>query len=291
MSLEKPFAALIAGMTGWAQSEPGVRALIIVGSLARQDHPADRWSDLDLVAYVLDPQHFLKDDRWLRAFGDVWAQAIDHTPRADPELLIFYAGGLKVDILLVDFARLEGEDLAAWIQHPDFLEVFSRGVRVLVDKTVSRGSLPALSPQSKAHLPTQVELTELVNRFFLGAVRAARLIHRNDLWRAHEALDGEMKSSLLRMLEWHALAAHGPDYDVWYDGRFLSEWADPEALERLPACFGAYEQSSMLAAFDNTLQLFDDLGMQTCGRLGLEYPLAVSREIRLWLDKNLSLTG
>ena len=33
----------------WAESQPDIRAIIVVGSRARRDSPADEWSDLDLV--------------------------------------------------------------------------------------------------------------------------------------------------------------------------------------------------------------------------------------------------
>jgi hypothetical protein len=35
-----------------------------------------------------------------------------------------------------------------------------------------------------------------------------------------------MKELLLRMLEWHARATHGWDYETWYTGRFVDRWAD-----------------------------------------------------------------
>jgi hypothetical protein len=37
-------------------SQTGIRAVGLVGSRARLDHPADEWSDLDLVLVATDPQ-------------------------------------------------------------------------------------------------------------------------------------------------------------------------------------------------------------------------------------------
>lgn len=287
---ENSFTHIQQHFVQWAQSRSEVQAVLLVGSLARRNHPADHWSDLDLVVYTTYPQTFISDDRWLHEFGEVWAHAVDHTPRGDPEWFIFYSPGLKVDVLFVDIASLSGESLTDWVQHPDFSEVFSRGIRALADKTTSHGNLPEIHNVSATRQPTQAELTELVNRFWLSAVRAARLIYRNDLWRARQACDDDMKLHLLRMLEWHALSIHGPDYDVWYDGRFLAEWADPQAVSRLPACFGNFERTSLTEAFYNTLDLFEDLGGQTCANLGLEYPLETAGQVRAWLQMNLSLT-
>ncbi len=33
----------------WAQTVEDIRAAFIVGSRARKDHPADEWSDMDII--------------------------------------------------------------------------------------------------------------------------------------------------------------------------------------------------------------------------------------------------
>jgi aminoglycoside 6-adenylyltransferase len=239
------FATFMHEFTGWADTQPEILAAIVAGSQARSDRPADEWSDLDIIAYTTNSDQFIQDAGWLEQFGEVWARAVDHTPRGDPEWYIFYAGGRKVDILFVDVQSLQANSLAGWVQHPDFSEVLSRGMRVLVDKTMSRGKLPELPARPSGLPPTQENLDGLTNRFYLSAVKAGRLLQRADLWRARQAIDDEMKTHLLTLLEWHAMAQHGPDHDVWYDGRFLRDWADPQALQRLPECFGGFEKQRL----------------------------------------------
>jgi aminoglycoside 6-adenylyltransferase len=288
--IENSYPSIQEKITRWAESEPEIRAAIVVGSLARKDHPGDHWYDLDMMIYTIAPHKCIQDPALLSQFGEVWAATIDHTPRGDPEWFVFYAGGLKVDILVLDIANLQGDRLSQWVQNTNYAQVFSRGIQVLIDKTPSQGRLPELHPILSAQIPNQNELTTLVNRFYLSAIHAARLIYRGDLWRARQALDDEMKQHLLHLLEWHALSVHGPDYDVWYDGRFLAEWADPQALRRLPGAFAAFTRESQIEAFYNTLRLFEDLGQDTARNLQLEYPENSARQIRSWLERNLSLT-
>jgi hypothetical protein len=110
-------------------------------------------------------------------------------------------------------------------------------------------------PQSTSpQLPDQAEFTALLNRVLLDAIKAAKFIRRKDLWRAKQLCDGEMKQHLLTMLEWEA-AAQQDRRDIWYDGRFLSEWADPQAVAELPAAFAAYDAADC-AARCATLDLF-----------------------------------
>ena len=55
----------------WARTRPDLRAAIVVGSRARADHPADEWSDLDLILFAVNPAIYVSDTDWLAAFGEV----------------------------------------------------------------------------------------------------------------------------------------------------------------------------------------------------------------------------
>jgi predicted nucleotidyltransferase len=56
----------------WAHLQPDVRAVVIVGSRARMDHPADAHSDLDLVVVTTDPNRYLWETDWLKPLGTLW---------------------------------------------------------------------------------------------------------------------------------------------------------------------------------------------------------------------------
>lgn len=278
------FDRILSNFADWAKAQEPIQAAIVIGSQARSHHPADRWSDLDLVIYTEETGAYLDNPTWIDHFGEVWARAIDQTDRGDPEWFIFFSGGLKVDILLVDISSLGGDDLCQWVQHSAFADVFSRGVRVVLDKTASIGRLPIILESGSLHLPDQEDLDNLVQKFLLASVRAARLLHRKDLWRARQACDEDLKVHLLRMLEFHALASDPARQDIWYDGRFLEEWVDPLIFKRLPACFGGFDIDSLWYAFRNTISLFGDLGMQTSARLKLKYPAEISQKILGWIE-------
>ena len=60
---------LLDRFLAWARLRPDVRAVIVVGSCARTDHPADAFSDLDLVVVSTDPDRYLSETDWLKALG------------------------------------------------------------------------------------------------------------------------------------------------------------------------------------------------------------------------------
>lgn len=280
------FEDIITKFRAWAESNLLVRAAIVMGSQARTDHPADRWSDLDLAVYTTHADSLIRVSDWLEQFGEIWVKARDKTARGDPEWFIFFAGGFKVDIVLIDIAGLPGETLADWVGHPDFSEIFSRGVWVLCDKTTSAGSLPRIPTPTNFHAIDQAAFDENTSRFFLAAIRAARLLRRQDLWRARQACDEDMKLHLLKMIEYHALSTMVQDQDIWYNGRFIHEWADPDVLLRLRSCFGGFDLQALWAAFQNTYALYMDLGLATADRLNLNFPHDLALKIHGWIGND-----
>jgi hypothetical protein len=55
--------------TRWAAGRADVRALLIVGSRARIDTPADAFSDHDFVVVVEDAQPFVDSAAWVAEIG------------------------------------------------------------------------------------------------------------------------------------------------------------------------------------------------------------------------------
>jgi aminoglycoside 6-adenylyltransferase len=60
---------LLGAVATWGRQRPDVQAVLLVGSHARTELPADRWSDIDLVMVVDDPAPYAASHDWLGAFG------------------------------------------------------------------------------------------------------------------------------------------------------------------------------------------------------------------------------
>ncbi|GAI04704.1 unnamed protein product [marine sediment metagenome] len=78
--------------------------------------------------------------------------------------------------------------------------------------------------------------------------------------------------TVLRMLEWHARAVNGWDYDTWYGGRFLNEWADRRAVAQLRDAFGHFDEEDSWRVLLATMELFHWLARETANHLGYDYP-------------------
>ena len=91
------------------------------------------------------------------------------------------------------------------------------GMATPLRKIISSIEIPTPRP------PTQHEFLEVVNDFMYPAVFTAKHLQRGELWWTVTSLNCYMQRLLLRMMEWHALATHGWNYDIWFRGRFLEE--------------------------------------------------------------------
>ena len=70
-SASKYYENLEKNFVSWAQAKEDIRAAFMVGSRARSDHPADEWSDMDIILYTSKQDSYLSDAKWVENFGKV----------------------------------------------------------------------------------------------------------------------------------------------------------------------------------------------------------------------------
>lgn len=271
------FEEILQRFCQWAEKHPEVRAAMVIGSQARQDQPADEWSDLDLIVVTTDPERMAMETTWLQALGKPLLTFIETNPAGGPERRVLFEGGLDVDIVPLPpqaIQQLISEVETKSSGNLDLVNLIGRGVRILFDldgllnqlvENVSR--LPA-SPEVKP-LPTEAEFLNLINDFWYHAVWTAKHLRRGELWWAKGGCDGHLKGLLLKMLTWQAQAA---GRDTWFRGRFLEQWADPQAVKELRGSFAHYDREDVWRALFESMHLFSRVSQETAERLGYRYP-------------------
>ena len=248
---------LIERYINWAESTPDVRAALILGSRARTDHPADEWSDLDLLVFCRDPQRFIQSSEWATSIAPAWLSFIERTGDGSSwERRTLYAGGLDVDVALNPVAWLEAmleQDLS-----PEVADILRRGVRVLVDKDglCARLQEKPLPAATLFQQPTELEFANDTADFWYHTLWSAKHLCRGELWWAKGGVDIHMKGLLQHMLEWHAHAHQGAQYDTWLRGRFLEQWADSRAVAHLRYTFAHYVADDIAHALIATMGLY-----------------------------------
>lgn len=256
-----------APIIAWANERDDIRAVLIVGSYGRR--AADAHSDFDLMIYTTDWREYVADTGWLARFGPVLVTLREDIGEGRPEFLVVYANGDKLDFAF---------DRAHTLRHIASLdalpEVLDRGYSVLVDKDGFTAQFPPAPDSQTVSPPAQDAFTGTVSAFWYGALYVARQIKRGNLWTV-KYRDWTMKQQLLTMIEWHTRALHGWHTDTWYEGKWITRWADADTLDALDGCFGQFDAADSWRALLATMDLFRRLAVDTARRLDYAYPAAL----------------
>ena len=277
-------AAFLERFVRWAEGRPDLAGALLVGSQARDDHPADEWSDVDLVLIADDPSPYLADGSWLSELGRPLATFVEPTLAGQSERRVLFEDGLDVDLPVLSVAAAE-----SFLQEQEgpIGTVLRRGVRVLLDRDgglTERVAGIAATPLSEA-MPDQAGLDQVVNDFWYHLLWTARKARRGELWVAAECCDGQLKRLLLVVLGWHARATSRAD--TWHGARFVEQWLDPALQARLPATFAGYDPERLPGALWATAELFRDVTRQLAARLDLAYAEEVDGRISEMIEGTL----
>ncbi len=274
VTIEHPY---LNKLVAWARSNAAIRAVVITGSLARDDNSVDEYSDLDVQIIARDISAYTADDSWLDALGEVW---IRFPLNEDlPYRLVWFAGGYKVDFQFIRVDQIRAElDSAA------LSDEYQRGYIVALDKDELFGCLPSsprifLSPPS----PRAKEVLAAINEFWFEAIHVAQFIRRREFW-VVKYRDWTMKEDLLRLLEWHARAT-GKDVNTWLLGKRIMDWADEDAAEAIRQIWASWDPADLWRGLLIQLELFRRLSRELSQALGFEYSDAMHREIEGYIHR------
>ncbi len=270
----------------WAEEQPEVRSVILVGSQARMDHPADKWSDIDLQVFVTDSIPFLTNAEWLSMLGVIWLCIPYQQQDAEPERLVIVEGGQKVD-----FHFFSANELADILQTQSLPGVYHRGYRFLVDKDGRAAKFPPCpyTPPPYPN-PSQDEFLRNVELFWFEALQEAKMLGRRELWISKRG-ECRLIQRLEQVMEWHAWAISNGKRDTWHAGRFLLEWTDSNTRDTLNNLFGHFDVAEGWRSLQAMICLFQRLATETAMLLGLNYPVLLDRHISGCISEIYSQEG
>lgn len=277
---KKFYEQMERNFVSWAQTVEDIRAAFIVGSRAREDHPADEWSDMDIVIYTSEQNYYLSNQEWLSNFGDICTSFVSETDGGDPECLTLFDGGRQVDFVIHTLDTLKDMVKSKIIPNN-----FYRGVKVLIDKDhIAQYILPQYSRAPQGNPLSEDKFLQTVNMFWFLALYSSKQILRNELW-VVKLRDGNMKQLLLQIIEWHEKVVNGAEYDTWHAGRFLCEWASKETQMELHNAFGHFDRIDSWKALIATINLFKRLSHEIAEKNKFTYPDNLEKSVYEWINQ------
>lgn len=259
---------LLERFVSWAKTRDDVRGAVLIGSQARTDHPADAFSDVDIL--VVATEASLVDDRdWPGAMGEPRITFVEEAPLGGlRERRVLYADGLDVDYVVVPAFALGAVATVA-------ADVLARGFRVLVDKDGQLASLSASVAPPPAESARVDGLGEGVSDFWYHAVWTSRKLARGEFLMAHACLADRLRPKLVAMLRVEA-----GDRDTWHGERFFEEWVEPSKLGAFADTFATFSCADLARALAATMDLYAQIVRELAPRIGFEYPEAEERFAR-----------
>lgn len=275
----------IERLVAWAQDEPRVRALLLIGSRARPHGPVDAVSDFDIVVVASELDAFRgPDTAWLERAGGPILVHLDPQPSARLEVgfnrLVIYADGTKIDY---DVRPLEFLASAAGSRHAS--EELDDGFRVLLDKDTLSLRVPA--PSGHAHVPskpTYEEYLALVEEFWWETTYVAKNLWRGELFPAKYSVETVIRFELLLpLLEWRAELDNSWTLRPGRLGRGLAKHLDAETWGEVERTFVGADVDDNWRALEATTALFRRVAHDVGDALGFPYPDDLDSRVSAYL--------
>jgi aminoglycoside 6-adenylyltransferase len=267
----------------WAKSRADVRAVVLVGSSSRRDHPADEWSDFDILLIASTPQPYLDSTEWLASFGKPLFNIVERTTTGEIWVRrVLYESGLDVDFIVLP-------PLAVHQNFPGLpvvIEILQRGRQVLIDKDGLFTTWPdAITARPVIQPPSPQVFLEVVSDFWFHTVWTAKKLRRGELWVATMCNNVYLKRILLQMMEWYTQATQGGERDVWFDGRFIEQWASPWVVKELRKVIAFYNDDDVWRALKASMEFFQQLASKTAELWQYSYPINQVERVIEWVTE------
>ena len=232
-------ASMIETLAAWVSTRPDVRAVLLLGSQARNNHPADAFSDIDVALTVDDPGVFLLGREWLRELGDVIADVVEPTAIGGmSERRVLFASGQDVDFSVVptELMQLLGD----FSDVDEVRQLLGRGHRIMKDELGIREGIDAIPAPEPGGLPvSKADYRVLSNGFWYQLICATKKWRRGELWVAMTSCEGVLSRALVDLVRWRTQLRH-PSVEIWHGTRYIEEWAGAATMKALAATRSGY---------------------------------------------------
>lgn len=273
-------------ITHWAEKNEDVRVVVLTGSRADPNAPADVFSDYDIEITVTNPEKFLNNEEWLSFFGEPIAIIEvndDFTLR-----MVLYKDYVRIDFRIYSIADFEQCNLQAEL--PKHL---NNGYKILLDKDSLTSNLkpPAYNSYVTTR-PSEEEFLNVVTDFWWDTTYVAKSLWRNELIYAKYMLDNIMRFSYLeKIIEWFIGTKYHWQISTNKHGRLFKKYLDDETWRELEKTFSGSKIEENREALFAVVKLFRRLAMSLAEDLNYSYPCKLDEEITAYLNKIKTLNS
>ncbi|MGG1658032.1 aminoglycoside 6-adenylyltransferase [Brevibacillus sp. NRS-1366] len=268
MRNEKEMFDLILGI---AQRDERIRAVYMNGSRTNLHVPKDMFQDYDIVYVVTETASFIKDEQWIKQFGDLIM--IQEPDKNDQSV------GIEMDfdrsygylMLFTDGNRID--------LHIETKEAMIEGYGVdkltmpLLDKD---SCLPLIPPPTDIdyHVkkPTEPQFMSCCNDFWWCLQNVAKGIWRDELPYAKRMFEETSRAQLDEMVSWWIGTKHDFRVSVGKMGKYYQQYLPATHWEMYKKTYSDGSYGNVWASLFVTCELFRALAREVAESLTYRYP-------------------
>lgn len=260
-----------------AAEDDNIQAVLMSGSRANRDCPADPYQDFDIVYFVKDVTPYWDNMEWIREkFG---MPSLLQKPESSQLMPPANDGNFVYLMIFPDGNRIDLSITASKYQDNGEPAI------VLLDKT---GYLPEIKI-NKAHWyikrPSQKIFSDCCNEFHWCLNNVAKGIKREELSYTMEMLNHYVRDMLLMMLDWYAAVNHNFQISTGKNGKYYKKYLPEDLYLKFTKTYSDSEYEHIWEAAFTMLRLFGETARYVAEKLSFYYDESEEKGIETYMNQ------
>lgn len=289
-------------LTDLAKGSPAIRAIFIVGSKTRDSSYNDRWSDIDYIIFTRNKESFLDNEDWMRKLGNPLTRIKQLTAGNDIEWSVSFDDGLDADFVFTSNkvtpflirTILSIAHATGWSLFRNLLfqlnmgaSLYRSGYRCVYDLDDVEATIRELLKIKQPKATFAPETLESRNTCFWHYLeRAVRKYRRGEYYVVRSRIHGLVHDYVYPLIELRESRAH-PEKNIWYDGKLMETWIDPETNGRLSGLYRMETGEEIKRSIIGMIELYQDLFESVYGQYDFTFSYGDSMKLKSMILANL----
>lgn len=278
MRTEQEMMELILGI---ASADDRIRAVYMNGSRTNDKVKKDSLQDFDIVFVVTETRFFYEDKDWVSQFGNIilmqCPEEMDRSLGKHCDFDVTYGWLMIFD---------DGNRIDLHVEAKEYCSILEDSLCIkLLDKDGTLFDVAESSDQDYwVQRPTPAQFYAVCNEFWWCLNNVAKGLCREEISYAQEMLSYHVRPQLLQLLTWKVGFYTKFQVSVGKSGKYLSQWLSNEEWEAYLETYCGSIVGEMWRSSYVMMDLFDELGDEVAGLLGIAYRWEESVGARKYID-------
>jgi len=266
----------------FAKNHDDVRTVIMNGSKVNPNISPDDFQDYDIVFYVNDFIHFMKNKEFIKSFGDILVMQTKDVQRPDGTeedlfwyiYLIQFKNGTRLDLSILDVKDLDKK------VYDDSL------TKVVLDKDDLLHDIPQANESSYfVQKPTKKEMLMTINEFYWVCPYVGKGMARNHVFYSIKHLD-ILRKEIERMIDWWIGYQHDFKISVGKGKHRYVDLLPIDLYNKYTETYTDAKVKNIWNALYVSLDLFDELYQKIADESNVDYHPEYKKDILKFIDYN-----